>query len=183
MDAVINQNERRDCLNSFVFLLLFGTKEKKQENWRKNGDEDGWRMLIAQISMAKSSIIIAFAATILWVICVSKRWISPVAIMSRNFNVRTRENELEAMSERSRVNVKIERINFYLYTKPFIHSYAKRESHFLLHTLVKINNAIEEIYPHGWGWEDCLIAGRLWDTFRPIKPLWIWRKVFDYIKD
>ena len=74
-----------------------------------------------------------------------------MAIMSRNFYVDTRENELEAMSERSRVNVKIERINFYLYTQPFIHSYAKRESHFLLRTLVKINNATEEIYPHGWG--------------------------------
>ena len=32
MDAVIIENVRRDCLNSFVFLLLFGTKEKKQEN-------------------------------------------------------------------------------------------------------------------------------------------------------
>ena len=65
MDAVIIQNERRDCLNSFVFLLLFGTKEKKQENERKNDDEDVWRMLIAQISMAKSWIIIASAGTIL----------------------------------------------------------------------------------------------------------------------
>ena len=65
MDAVIIQNVRRDCLNSLVFLLLFGTKEKKQENKRKNGDEDGWRMLIAQILMPKSSIIITFAATIL----------------------------------------------------------------------------------------------------------------------
>ena len=62
------------------------------------------------------------------------------------------------MSERPRVNVKVERINFYRYAQPFIHSYAKRESHFLLH-------------PHGWGREDCLIAGRLWDTFTPIKPL------------
>ena len=92
-----------------------------------------------------------------------------MAIMSRNFEVRARENELETMSERSRVNVK--RINVYLCAQPFIHSYAKRESHFLLRTLVKINNAAEEIYPHGWGCEDCLIAGRLWDTFRPIKPL------------
>ena len=54
--------------------------------------------------------------------------------MSRNFNVRTRENELEAVSDRSRVNVKIERFNFYLYAQPFIHSDAKRESHFLLRT-------------------------------------------------
>ena len=40
----------------------------------------------------------------------------------RNFCLRTRVNELEAMNERSRVNKNRTSLNFYVYARPFLHN-------------------------------------------------------------